>query len=250
MKRIKAVTAIFFCTLCCAIAVCGYYADKRITVQMTSAEVKNAVERPVLIIDAGHGGFDGGCVSINKKCEKDINLNILLSLRDIANIMGYDTVCTRESDVSIHDEGVKGALNQKKSDMKNRLEIINSRENAIAVLIHQNQFTDSRYSGAQMFYSPKVEGSEELADIMQKRFVSNLQPDNKREIKQVKDEIYLLNNAKCPSVMVECGFLSNKEEADKLENPDYQKLVAFTVFSGVSEYESNHYFANKKAGDS
>ena len=101
-----------------------------------------------------------------------------------------------------------------------------------------------------MFYSPKIEGSEELADIMQKQFVSNLQPDNKREIKQVGDELYLLNNAKCPAVMIECGFLSNKEEAEKLENKDYQKLVAFTIFSGVSEYETNHFFANKKAGNS
>ena len=238
MIKRKLLTAVCFGALCAVVGVCGYNADNRIAVQTVSSQSMITSQKPVIVIDAGHGGMDGGCVSVNDKCEKDINLNILLTLRDMATVMGYEPVCTRETDVSIHDEGIEGLSNQKKSDMKNRLEIINSQENAIAVSIHQNQFTDEKYSGAQMFYSPNVEGSEQLADIMQKQFVAKLQPDNKREVKRVKDELYLLNNANCPAIMIECGFLSNHEEANKLESEEYQKRIAFTIFSGINEFKN------------
>lgn len=238
MIKKKLITAIFFGILCTAVGICGYNADKRIKAQSVSAQITEAPIRPTVIIDAGHGGADGGCVSINGRCEKDINLSISLSLRDMLTIMGYDPHCTRETDISIHSDGVEGLAKQKKSDMDNRLALINKYDDAIAVSIHQNQFTDSKYSGAQMFYSPKISGSEKLADIMQKQFVSKLQPENQREIKQVGNELFLLNNAKCPSVMIECGFLSNQQEADKLESEEYQKQVAFTIFGGIAQYES------------
>ena len=239
MKK-KLITAFCFGALCVAVGISGLTADKRIAVETASGRLSDTLQKPVVVIDAGHGGMDGGCVSVNNKAEKDINLNILLSLRDMAKIMGYEPVCTRETDKSIHDEGIEGLVKQKKSDMDNRLAIINEHEDAIAVSIHQNQFTDEQYSGAQMFYCPKVEGSEQLADIMQKKFVSNLQPENTREIKPVTDELYLLCNAKCPAVMIECGFLSNKEEAQKLESEEYQKQVAFTIFSGLSDFITEH----------
>ena len=208
MQKKKLVTAVCFGLVCIAIGICGFKADKRIAVQTVSNNiVQSNKNKPVITIDAGHGGMDGGCVSINNKCEKDINLNILLSLRDMAKIMGYNPVCTRESDVSIHDKNIK-------------------------------------FHGAQMFYCSKIAESEQFADIMQKQFVSKLQPDNKRETKPVTDELYLLCNAKCPAIMIECGFLSNKEEADKLENKDYQKQVAFTIFSGISDFESQMMNAN------
>ena len=181
-----------------------------------------------MVIDPGHGGMDGGCVSVDGTPEKGINLAVAESLRDGLKLLGYDVVCTRESDISIYDKGTEGLGEQKKSDMKLRL--------AISVSIHQNQFTDSRYSGAQMFYSKDNAEGEKLAGVMQKQFVSLLQPDNTRETKPVGDELYLLNNTKNPAVMIECGFLSNPEEAQKLENEDYQRQVAFTVLTGISEY--------------
>ena len=238
MTKRKLLTAVCFIALCAVVGVSGYKADNRIVVQTVSSQGFVTEQKPVIVIDAGHGGIDGGCVSVNDKCEKDINLNILLTLRDMAEIMGYEPVCTRETDKSIHDDGIEGLSNQKKSDMKNRLDIINSNENGIAVSIHQNQFTDEKYSGAQMFYSPNIEGSEQLADIMQKQFVAKLQPDNQRETKQVGDELYLLHFAKCPAVMIECGFLSNREEASKLESEEYQKQIAFTIFCGITEFEN------------
>lgn len=238
MIKKKLLTALCFGLVCTVVGICGYNADKRLVLETVSTQVSESLQKPVIVLDAGHGGADGGCVSVNEKLEKDINLNILLSLRDMLNVMGYDTQCTRESDISIHDEGIQGLGKQKKSDMNNRLALFNKYDNAIAISIHQNQFTDEKYSGAQMFYCPKVAASEQLARIMQKQFVSKLQPDNTRETKPVGDELFLLNNAKCPAVMIECGFLSNHEEAAKLEDENYQKQVAFTIFSGISEYRA------------
>lgn len=191
---------------------------------------------PVVILDAGHGGIDSGCVSINGVEEKDINLNILLKLRHMCEAAGFEVVVTRDTDRSIHDSSVTGLGNQKKSDMENRLGIINSYDNAVFVSIHQNQFTDPKYYGAQMFYSSESEESAKLAGIMQGSFVTHLQPENKRETKPVGDELYLIHFAKCPSVMVECGFLSNPDEAALLESEEYQSKVAFTIFAGLCEY--------------
>ena len=213
------------------------YANRRSEAIMTKADLAMKSEKPALVIDAGHGGADGGCVSVNGAVEKDINLNILKDLRDTMTLMGYDVTCTRETDTSIHDRGVEGLKNQKLSDMKNRLEIFSKYKDAVAVSIHQNQFTDPRYSGAQMFYSKDNAGGEALAKIMQTQFKSLLQPENERVAKAVGDELYLLDNSENPSIMIECGFLSNPEEAAKLESEEYQKKVSFTIMTGIKEYE-------------
>ncbi|MGN0594886.1 MAG: N-acetylmuramoyl-L-alanine amidase [Hominimerdicola sp.] len=230
-------------TLICCAVVLGFMflwgaATAKNRVVMTSGNINTGMDKQVIVLDAGHGGLDGGCVSVNGVAEKGINLAIMESLRDGLEIMGYDVICTRESDISIHDKGVEGVFQQKKSDMDNRLAIFNKYSDAISVSIHQNQFTDGKYSGAQMFYSEKNSEGEKLAEIMKQQFVSLLQPDNTRETKPVGDELYLLNNTTCPSVLVECGFLSNAEEAAKLESSDYQKKVAFTIMTGIFEYSN------------
>lgn len=198
------------------------------------AEIDRSV--PVIILDAGHGGIDSGCVSVNGAEEKDINLSILLKLREMLRATGFEVQVTRDTDRSIHDTGVTGLGNQKRSDMENRLKIINSYENAVFVSIHQNQFTDPKYYGAQMFYPSESSESEHLAQIMQSNFVMLLQPENKREIKPVNTEIYLLHNAECPAVMAECGFLSNENEAALLESEEYQSKVAFTIYKSLCDY--------------
>lgn len=220
--------------LCAYLLVFGFIANSGEPVAVVPVEAGSAL--PTVIIDAGHGGIDSGCVSINGKEEKDINLSILLKLREMLRAAGINTVVTRDSDKSIHDIGITGLGNQKKSDMENRLKIINATENAIFVSVHQNQFTDPKYYGAQMFYPEGSADSERLASILQLSITSMLQPENKREIKPVGDEIYLLHFAKCPAVMAECGFLSNQAEADKLESEDYQSRMAFAIFSGICEY--------------
>ncbi|MBQ3947198.1 MAG: N-acetylmuramoyl-L-alanine amidase [Ruminococcus sp.] len=180
--------------------------------------------------------MDGGCSTADGVTEKGINLNILLKLRDILEVNGYDVIVTRDEDRSIHDDGVEGIANQKSSDMDNRLDIFNSRQNAVCISIHQNQFNDPKYHGAQMFYSSSNKHSEELARGIQKRFVEFVQPDNSREIKQCGKELFLCYYCNNPTVMVECGFLSNPEEAELLKSEDYQGKVAFTIFSGINDF--------------
>ena len=183
-----------------------------------------------------HGGPDGGCSSANGDIEKNINLPILLDLRELLQAAGYEVIVTRDKDISIHDEGVEGIANQKRSDMDNRLEIFNSVEGAVCVSIHQNLFTDPQYSGAQMFYSDTNSRSAALAQILQSKFVEYLQPENRREIKCCGKDLFLCYYCKNPTVMAECGFLSNPEEAALLVTEEYQRKVAFTLFSGIVEF--------------
>lgn len=153
-------------------------------------------------------------------------------------ICGYEVKVTRDTDKSIHDSGIEGIANQKKSDMDNRLEIFNKYEDSICISIHQNQFTDPKYSGAQMFYSDTNKLNESLAQTMQSEFVKQLQPDNQREIKLCGKELFLCYFSKNPTVMVECGFLSNVEEGKLLSTDEYQSKVAFTIFSGINQFLS------------
>ena len=220
--------------LCAYLLVFGFISTAEEPIPAIEADADSGL--PTIILDAGHGGIDSGCVSINGVEEKDINLSIMLKLREMLDAAGFETVVTRDTDKSIHDVGVTGLGNQKKSDMENRLKIINSYDNALFVSVHQNQFTDSKYYGAQMFYPEGSAESEQLAQSLQSSITSRLQPENTREIKPVGDEIYLLHYASCPAVMAECGFLSNQEEADKLESDEYQSCMAFSIFAGICDY--------------
>lgn len=168
--------------------------------------------------------------------EKGINLDILLKLRDLLEINGYEVRVTRDTDRSIHDEGVEGIAAQKSSDMDNRLAIFNESDNAVCISIHQNQFTDPKYSGAQMFYSGSNSTSENLARALQERFREFLQPDNEREVKLCGKELFLCYYSNNPTVMAECGFLSNPDEAAMLNNEEYRSKVAFTLFSGINDF--------------
>lgn len=192
--------------------------------------------RQVIVLDAGHGGMDGGCSSANGDVEKNINLAILLDLRELLQASGYEVITTRDTDISIHDAGVEGIANQKSSDMDNRLEIFNSVKGAICISIHQNQFTDSQYSGAQMFYSDSNAQNAALAQELQNQFVAFLQPENKRETKLCGKELFLCYYSKNPTVMAECGFLSNPEEAALLVTEEYQQKVAFTIYAALVQH--------------
>ena len=162
----------------------------------------------------------------------------MLRLRDLLTVNGYDVRVTRETDKSIHDEGVEGIAAQKSSDMDNRLALFNESDNAVCISIHQNQFTDPKYSGAQMFYSGSNSTSEVLAGMLQDRFRSLLQPDNDREIKLCGKELFLCYYSNSPTVMAECGFLSNPGEAALLNTEEYRGKVAFTLFSGINDFVS------------
>lgn len=189
---------------------------------------------PVIVIDAGHGGEDGGAVA-NNVVEKNINLSISNKLRDIFISSGFNVKMTRSSDKMINESG--DTLRERKvSDMKNRLKLFNESENNIVISIHQNKFTQEEYKGSQVFYSTNNKESEKLALSIKTSIKTLIQPHNEREIKPADRNIYLLYNSKTPSVIVECGFISNFEEALLLKDNAYQNKIAFAIYSGFLDY--------------
>ena len=185
--------------------------------------------RPVVILDPGHGGVDGGAES-NGITEKEINLAIAHKVREFCTLFGFEVRMTRQEDVSIHDADKTTIRAQKNSDLKNRLKIMTEDANAVVVSIHLNKFPQSRVKGAQVFYAPKSQGSDLLAQTVQDSFRTLLQPENTRQIKKADSSLFLLyNNTVNPAVLVECGFISNPEEAALLKTEDYQDKVAFAI---------------------
>ena len=189
-----------------------------------------------VIVDAGHGGVDGGTVAADGTVEKDVNFAIAQRLCALLECAGVETVMTRSGDDSIHDPSCTTIRTQKISDIRNRLKIMEQTENAVFVSIHQNHFTQSKYRGTQVFYSANDARSEALAQSIQTAVVSLVQPENTRRIKQSGTEIYLLYHAVRPAVMVECGFLSNPEETQLLKSADYQTQMALAVSQGILNF--------------
>lgn len=187
------------------------------------------------MVNPPHGGFDGGAVASDGTVEKDINLKITLAVAKFLRQSGFNVVLTRENDVSTDDVETEKISTRKKSDLKNRLNLMKDYKDAVFVSIHLNKFTTSAANGSQVFYS-RSEESKRLGDCIQKSIVAKLQPENTRVNKLATSSTYLLYNATVPSVLVECGFLSNKAELEKLKDKDYQNKMAFSIYCGILEY--------------
>lgn len=186
------------------------------------------------VIDAGHGGEDGGAYSCTGRSESDYNLEIAIRLDDLMHLLGMDTLMIRKKDISVYTAGE--TISQKKiSDLKERVRLVNRTENGILLSIHQNQFSDERYSGAQVFYG-KQQDSQELAKTLQEKMIDNLNPGSHRQIKQGSG-IYLLEKIQQPGVLIECGFLSNPQEEQLLRTPEYQKKLCCVIAASVSGFE-------------
>lgn len=195
--------------------------------------------QPIVIIDAGHGGFDGGAVANDGTVEKDINLSIALYLQEYLSFFNIKTIMIRDTDCSVNDEGLNTIRQKKTSDLHNRMKIMEETDNSIFISIHQNKYPDGKYSGTQVFYSPKTKDeSQVLAQTIQDYVVNTLQHDNKRQIKECGTSVFLMYNAVKPAVLVECGFLSNYEETNKLKTSEYQKKIAFCIAMGIQNYLS------------
>ena len=189
-----------------------------------------------VIIDAGHGGEDGGAVAPDGTPEKFYNLDIALKLEKILKMYGFDVVMTRTEDTMTCDENLDSQRAKKISDIRNRLEIINNNKNAVFVSIHQNNFYDNRQNGTQVFYSHNNPESKVLADSIQNSVINNIQNNNKRVTKQSGTEIYLLYHSQIPSVLVECGFLSNNSDLTLLNNEEYRFKIAMLIADGIINY--------------
>ena len=203
----------------------------RFNLAATAAAVPDTV---TVIVDAGHGGEDGGTSTADGVRECDLNLAIALRLEQVLALCGQPVDMVRRTDTAIYSDGAATFSEKKTSDLKNRAALVNVAPRAILVSIHQNHFPQDRYDGAQVFYA-KTDGSEALAQLTQGTLRAALDPENDRQIK-AGDAIYLLEAIDCPGILVECGFLSNAAEAKRLQDPLYQQKIACAVSSAVIRY--------------
>lgn len=185
-----------------------------------------------IVVDAGHGGIDPGKVGINKAEEKDINLKIAQYLKKMLEADDIEVVMTRTDENGLYSEN---SNNKKVEDMRKRCEIIEEAKPVFTVSIHQNSYPEESVKGAQVFYYGESVAGKELADTLQASLIAQLDPNNHRQAK-ANESYYLLKKTSSPTVIVECGFLSNSEEAEFLVTKEYQKKVAEAVHSGIVQY--------------
>lgn len=187
-----------------------------------------ARETRTLILDAGHGGEDGGASTAAGEKESDINLAIVLKTRALMVFLGVEPQLTRDKDISIHSSEAETIRQKKRSDLKNRVAMVASTPNALLISVHQNHFTDPRYSGPQVFFNDG-DANRQWGESTQAVLEQMLNPNNGRKAKPIPDGIYLFDHISCPAILVECGFLSNGEEAALLCTDAYQRKVAIAL---------------------
>ena len=220
-----------FCIIACVCLILfAFFGSHAVTVISENSPV---LDRRCIVIDAGHGGVDGGAVSCTGVPESQINLEIALMLDDLCHLLGLKTKMIRQTDCSVYTEG-SSIASKKISDLKERVRIINNTENAILVSIHQNKFAQSQYSGAQVFYA-QTKDSIMLAESIQHAYKEYLNTTNNRKAKKA-DGVYLMQHIACPGVLVECGFLSNPEEEARLRDPVYQQKLCCVIATACSRF--------------
>ena len=253
IKEIVAAAAVFACSLifCCAVLCSSLVygeegedsTDKK--KETLKAAAGSAKGRPVIVIDPGHGGMDGGASASDGTLEKDINLQIALRLKELAEEYPVDIIMTRESDISLHSDEEASIRNKKRQDLLKRKEIIDRAQGTLSVSIHLNSFPeDGSVYGAQVFYPDddvkRTDGRTEeqtsraYAESIQKSIEMKL-PDGRERSVMTKDDFLIFDNPTCPTVLVECGFLSNKAESEKLKTTEYQEEMAYAVWEGINE---------------
>lgn len=202
----------------------------------TLAVSADGAKAQTVIIDAGHGGEDGGTSSKSGLIEKDINLELALTLKSMLEDKGINVILTRSEDTLLYDRNADYQGKKKKLDMAARLAIIQNTENCIFVSLHMNSYSDPKYSGLQVWYSENNPDSAQLADKIQSNVKNTLQQSNNRKTKPAGDSIYLLKNSYCPAVLVECGFLSNVAEAKLFESEEYKSSLCSCLAVSINEF--------------
>lgn len=200
-------------------------------VQDVFREETGKESKKTIVIDAGHGGSDPGKVGINKVLEKDINLKIACKLKTFLEMEDIQVIMTRETDAGLESAG---ASNKKADDMRKRCEIIDLAKPSFTVSIHQNSYHEEAIKGAQVFYYEQSPEGKEIAECIQKNLINKVDTGNKR-VAKANGSYYLLRKTENPTVIVECGFLSNHEEAEKLNDDYYQEKVAWAIHMAIME---------------
>lgn len=228
-KRILFISSVLLCSIfSCSIV--QIYASRTQTVSSTP------ISNHCLILDAGHGHPDGGATNSNGEIiESNLNLQITLKLQNLLESANCTVILTRSDENGIYESDANSIREKKISDMKNRAKIANTSEAEAFISIHMNKLNESKYSGWQTFYKNKDESSKNLAQNIQTSLNHFLEKENSREIKSISG-IYLTKNVEIPLVIVECGFLSNYEESEKLKNDDYQNELAWSIYIGIMDY--------------
>lgn len=223
---------IMYGAIICVLILAALAGSKAVTVYTETAPL---AQRMTVIIDAGHGGVDGGAISCTGVLESQINLEIALRLDDLMHLLGIQTKMIRNTDVSIHTKGESIAY-KKVSDLKQRVQIVNNEEKALLISLHQNYFSDNRYSGAQVFYA-QTTGSDTYANALQYAFAQTLNKGSKRQSKKAKG-IYLMEHITAPGALIECGFLSNPAEESLLRSSEYQKKLCCVIAAVTTSHIS------------
>lgn len=218
------------------VTLCVYGSDE----DQTKSASAEAQEKFSVIIDAGHGGEDGGAVSASGAVEKEINLEISKMLADMLRSCGVDVIMTRTEDILLYDRSVNYKGHKKSLDLRARLEVAKKNPNALFVSIHMNAFPSVKYSGLQVYHSPNGSRSRLLAETIQSTVKEMLQPENERKVKKAGKSIYLLDRAPGTAVLVECGFLSNAAECARFETTEYRREMAFALFSSICLYSEKN----------
>ena len=180
----------------------------------------------IIVLDAGHGGADGGASGPDGTRECDLNLAITLKTDAVLGLLGEETLLLRSTDTDLSSSNAKSISQKKVSDIRRRVELVNSQPGAILVSIHCNTYSQEKYHGAQVFYTG---GAKEFGETMQLALKNGVDPSNARMAKAVSPDVYLMNHIKVPGILVECGFLTNQEELTNLKDPDYQTRLAVTI---------------------
>ena len=188
----------------------------------------------VIVIDAGHGGIDGGASGADGTLEKELNLAVSKKLAALFRIAGYTVIETRTEDVSLADADAKKG-HVKQSDLTNRLKISNEYRDSLLISIHMNSYKGVPCRGLQVWYSENNESSRVFAKSVQDGVKALLQEENNRKVKAATSSIYLLRQAQNPAILIECGFISNPEECEQLTNEDYQRALAFAIFASLHQ---------------
>ena len=221
-------------TMACLLLVCFYLLSRQAAVISVNQTVRGTQKAasPLILVDAGHGGSDPGMIGVGGLEEKGINLSISLLLRDTLEKSGYSVIMTREEDKGLYDSS---AANKKAQDMQRRIAMIREHMPVLSVSIHQNSYHDAGVHGPQVFYYESSVEGKKLAEAVQSSLNDLLEVDRPREVKG-NTSYYLLKRSSGILVIVECGFLTNPEEAQKLQTKEYQEKVAAAVSEGIRTY--------------
>lgn len=222
-----------FAKLICVISICTVFSACRSNKTLDAIQYGNAV--PILIIDPGHGGADGGAVGLDGIQESQLNLDIALKLHAICKLYGTNHVLTREHETIEYPDDANTIAKMKIYDQRNRLGLIQDCQHAILFSIHQNYFPTSAAHGVQVFYGHS-RGDRELGELLQSNLTQSLYPASRRVAAEIDEDIYLLRECNCPAALIECGFLSNREDITRLQNERYQVKLSIVLLASFLEY--------------